>query len=183
MKKNILFINHSVRDGGPGRSLFYLLKHFDYNKYKVHVLIPSKNAFSENIKNENLNINEIVSKNFPENLKKQNFNIFGKSISVLPLDIIINIIRLIILSITLKSLIKKNKIDLIYCNGTQAKIFGSIVGFFYNIKTVWHVRNIQTNVFFKWLINTCGKLKNIKKIICVSNATSCLLYTSDAADE
>ena len=33
MKKNILFINHSVRDGGPGRSLFYLLKHFDYNKY------------------------------------------------------------------------------------------------------------------------------------------------------
>ena len=81
MKKNILFINHSVRDGGPGRSLFYLLKHFDYNKYNVHVLIPSKNAFSENIKNENLNINEIISKNFPENLKKQNFNILGKSIS------------------------------------------------------------------------------------------------------
>ena len=84
MKKNILFINHSVRDGGPGRSLFYLLKHFDYNKYKVHVLIPSKDAFSENIKNENLNINEIISKNFPENLKKQNFNILGKSISIFP---------------------------------------------------------------------------------------------------
>ncbi len=172
MKKNILFINHSVRDGGPGRSLFYLLKHFDYNKYNVHVLIPSKNTFSENIKNENLNINEIISKNFPENLKKQNFNILGKSISIFPLDILINFIRLIILSITLKNLINKNKIELIYCNGTQAKVFGSIVGFIYNIKTIWHVRNIQTNFFFKWLINTCGKFKNVKKIICVSNATS-----------
>ena len=90
-----------MRDGGPGRSLFYLLKHFDYNKYNVHVLIPSKNTFSENIKNENLNINEIISKNFPENLKKQNFNILGKSISIFPLDILINFIRLIILSITL----------------------------------------------------------------------------------
>ena len=84
----------------------------------------------------------------------------------------INFIRLIILSITLKNLIKKNKIELIYCNGTQAKLFGSIVGFIYNIKTIWHVRNIQTNFFFKWLINTCGKFKNVKKIICVSNATS-----------
>ena len=35
--KNILFINHSIRDGGPGRSLYYLLKHFDYKNFKVNV--------------------------------------------------------------------------------------------------------------------------------------------------
>ena len=76
MKKNILFINHSIRDGGPGRSLLYLLKHFDFENFNVHVLLPSKNIFSETIERENLQVNQIVNGNFPENLKKQNF-VFG----------------------------------------------------------------------------------------------------------
>ncbi|RZP12662.1 MAG: hypothetical protein EVA31_03660, partial [Candidatus Dadabacteria bacterium] len=76
--KNILFINHSIRDGGPGRSLFYLLKHFDYELFKVNVLIPSKKIFSEKIQEEKLDVEQIVSAHFPENLKRQNFKINDK---------------------------------------------------------------------------------------------------------
>ena len=172
MKKNILFLNHSVRDGGPGKSLFYLLKHFDYSSYNVNVLIPSKNNFSENIEKNNLNVNQIVDKNFPENLKKPNLNIFGNSIPLFFIDILINILRLVFLSITIKDIIKDNKIDLLYCNGTQAKIFGAIVGKIYNIKTVWHVRNIQKSFLLSWFINSFSKFNNVSKIICVSKATS-----------
>ncbi len=172
MKKNILFLNHSVRDGGPGKSLFYLLKHFDYSSYNVNVLIPSKNNFSENIEKNNLNVNQIVDKNFPENLKKPNLNIFGNSIPLFFIDILINILRLVFLSITIKDIIKDNKIDLLYCNGTQAKIFGAIIGKIYNIKTVWHVRNIQKSFLLSWFINSFSKFNNISKIICVSKATS-----------
>ena len=146
MRKNILFINHSIRDGGPGRSLYYLLKHFDYKNFNVNVLIPSKDTFSHKIEEADLDVNEIVRPNFPENLKKQNFSLFG-------------------------NIIKDKKIDLIYCNGTQAKIFGSIVGLLYRINIIWHVRNIQSNIFLKWLLNTCSKISFVKKIICVSNAT------------
>lgn len=172
MKKNILFLNHSVRDGGPGKSLFYLLKHFDYSSYNVNVLIPSKNNFSENIEKNNLNVNQIIDKNFPENLKKPNLNIFGNSIPLFFIDILINILRLVFLSITIKDIIKDNKIDLLYCNGTQAKIFGAIIGKIYNIKTVWHVRNIQKSFLLSWFINSFSKFNNISKIICVSKATS-----------
>lgn len=172
MKKNILFLNHSVRDGGPGKSLFYLLKHFDYSSYNVNVLIPSKNNFSENIEKNNLNVNQIVDKNFPENLKKPNLNIFGNSIPLFFIDILINILRLVFLSITIKDIIKDNKIDLLYCNGTQAKIFGAIIGKIYNIKTVWHVRNIQKSFLLSWFINSFSKFNNVSKIICVSKATS-----------
>ena len=84
--KNILFINHSIRDGGPGRSLYYLLKHFDYENFNVNVLIPDKKVFSDRIENDNLNINQIVNSNFPENLKRQNFKINGKMISILPVS-------------------------------------------------------------------------------------------------
>ena len=61
MKKNILFINHSIRDGGPGRSLFYLLKHFDYEKFDVHTLLPGKDIFSKKIKDSGLNVNQIIN--------------------------------------------------------------------------------------------------------------------------
>jgi len=161
-----------VRDGGPGKSLFYLLKHFDYSSYNVNVLIPSKNNFSENIEKNNLNVNQIIDKNFPENLKKPNLNMFGNSIPLFFIDILINILRLVFLSITIKDIIKDNKIDLLYCNGTQAKIFGAIIGKIYNIKTVWHVRNIQKSFLLSWFINSFSKFNNVSKIICVSKATS-----------
>ena len=171
MRKNILFINHSIRDGGPGRSLYYLLKHFDYKNFNVNVLIPSKNIFSDNIKKANLDVNEIVRPNFPENLKKQNLSFFGKKISIFFIDLIINIIRLFVMLFQMKRIIKDEKIDLIYCNGTQAKIFGALVGLVYKIEIIWHVRNIQSNFFLKWLLNTCSKIDFVKRIICVSNAT------------
>ena len=62
--KNILFINHSIRDGGPGRSLYYLLKHFDYEEFNVSTLIPEKKVFSKNIEKDNLKVNQIVNNNF-----------------------------------------------------------------------------------------------------------------------
>ena len=169
--KNILFINHSIRDGGPGRSLYYLLKHFDYEEFKVNVLIPDKNVFSKNIEKDKLKVNQIVNKNFPENLKRQNFKINGKKFSILPIDIVINFFRLIYLLFTLKNEIKKNNIDLIYCNGTLAKFFGAVLGTVYSIKVVWHVRNFQKNFILLFLINLFSKFSYVKRIICVSKST------------
>ena len=169
--KNILFINHSIRDGGPGRSLYYLLKHFDYEQFNVSVLIPEKKVFSKNIERENLKVNQIIDNNFPENLKRQNFHFRGKKISILPLDIVINLFRLIYLLFDFKKELQKNKIDIIYCNGTLAKFFGAILGSLYSIKVVWHVRNYQKNIFLLYSINLFSNFYSVKKIICVSKST------------
>ncbi|MBT3475850.1 glycosyltransferase family 4 protein [bacterium] len=169
--KNILFINHSIRDGGPGRSLYYLLKHFDYEQFNVSVLIPEKKVFSKNIERENLKVNQIIDNNFPENLKRQNFHFRGKKISILPLDIVINLFRLIYLLFDFKKELQKNKIDIIYCNGTLAKFFGAILGSLYSIKVVWHVRNYQKNIFLLYSINLFSNFDSVKKIICVSKST------------
>ena len=50
----VLFINHSVRDGGPGRSLFYILKYLDKDKIDPYVLIPKDDLFSDMLKKEAL---------------------------------------------------------------------------------------------------------------------------------
>jgi len=169
--KNILFINHSIRDGGPGRSLYYLLKHFDYEEFNVSTLIPEKKVFSKNIEKDNLKVNQIVNNNFPENLKRQNFQFQGKKFSILPLDIIINVFRLIYLLFDFKKELVRNKIDVIYCNGTLAKFFGATLGSIYSIKVVWHVRNYQKNIFLFYLINFFSTFNSVKKIICVSKST------------
>ena len=169
--KNILFINHSIRDGGPGRSLYYLLKHFDYEQFNVSTLIPEKKVFSKNIEKDNLKVNQIVNNNFPENLKRQNFQFQGKKFSILPLDIIINVFRLIYLLFDFKKELVRNKIDVIYCNGTLAKFFGATLGSIYSIKVVWHVRNYQKNIFLSYLINFFSTFNSVKKIICVSKST------------
>jgi len=54
-----LFINHSVRDGGPGRSLFYILKYIDKAKITPFVLVPREDVFTELVKKEGLGDKEI----------------------------------------------------------------------------------------------------------------------------
>ncbi len=44
-KRNILFINHSIKHGGPGKSLFYILKYLDKSKLNTFVLIPGDGVF------------------------------------------------------------------------------------------------------------------------------------------
>src|SRR5574341_1772315 len=69
-----LFINHSVRDGGPGRSLFYILKFIDKTKITPFVLVPREDVFTELVKKEGLGEIIIVEKRFPENILRPRFN-------------------------------------------------------------------------------------------------------------
>ena len=56
----VLFINHSIRDGGPGKSLFYILKYIDRVKLDPYVLIPKDEVFSERLKSEGIYENIIA---------------------------------------------------------------------------------------------------------------------------
>ncbi|MGH7889670.1 MAG: hypothetical protein ACRENF_03885, partial [Thermodesulfobacteriota bacterium] len=149
----VLFINHSVRDGGPGRSLFYILKYLDRAKVDPYVLVPKEDVFTDMVKKEGLGDKIIFEKRFPENLKRPRFNwnpfhsisIYQNVLSRLLkiTSVILNVIGLFSFIITSPFLIKKRKIDLVYCNGTQAKIVGALIGFINRCPVIWHVRNIQ----------------------------------------
>ncbi len=151
--KNILFINHSVRDGGPGRSLFYILKYLNRKKVKPYILIPKDDIFSDNLKDEAIYENIIIDSRFPENIFVPRFGMeiynnkadsldFGTKLKKL-FAAIINIIELVILILTSGKIIKENNIDIVYCNGTVAKVVGTFIGKFNNKPVIWHVRNIQ----------------------------------------
>ena len=180
--KNILFINHSVRDGGPGRSLFYILKYINRNKLKPFILIPKDDIFSENLKEEGIYENIIVDSRFPENIFVPRFGMEIYNNKSDSLDFItklkkffaaiINIFEIVVLILTSGKIIRDNKIDIIYCNGTVAKVTGAFIGKFNNKPVIWHVRNIQQTYVLKKIITTLASYNAVKKIICVSRATA-----------
>jgi len=176
-KRNILFINHSIKHGGPGKSLFYILKYLDTSKLNPYVLIPGDDLFSNDLKKEGLYENIIIDKRFPENLMRPRLGFKWdsndyKSKYKFYISILINILDLISLIITSRSIIKTNKIDLIYCNGTVAKIVGAFIGLINWKPVIWHVRNIQLKVPMIFIMNLLSLLPVIKKIICVSIPTA-----------
>lgn len=182
MRKNILFINHSVRDGGPGRSLFYILKYMDREKLNPYVLIPKDDIFSNLLKDQGLYHNVIVDKRFPENLftPRLEYESVNKLTGNIPLArkiikliyAVINVLLMADLVIRSGSLIRKNSIDAIYCNGTIAKIVGAFMGYFNGCKVIWHVRNIQQTAVLSYIINHLSGFRVVKRIHCVSNATA-----------
>lgn len=179
----VLFINHSIRDGGPGKSLFYILKFLDRTKITPYVLIPKDDVFSERLKGEGIYENIIKDKRFPENLKRPWFSsdeeeesggrsrsYYHKLLHVL--SILLNIMDLFSLVVTSPFLLRKHRIDLIYCNGTQAKIVGAMMGLVNRRPVIWHVRNIQQTRLLGGIVNSCAALPAVRRIICVSGATA-----------
>jgi glycosyltransferase involved in cell wall biosynthesis len=179
----VLFINHSIRDGGPGKSLFYILKFLDRSKLTPYVLIPKDDVFSDWLKSEGIYENVITDARFPENLKRpffgqdakaRNKGILSFFIDKLAhiISVLLNILDLISLIITSPLLIRRRGIDVIYCNGTQAKVVGALMGLVNRRPVIWHVRNIQQTRLLGSIINGLAGLAVVRKIICVSGATA-----------
>ncbi len=173
-KTNVLFINHSVRDGGPGRSLLYILKHIDRDKINPFVLIPKHDIFSESLKSEGIFENVVVDPRFPENIQKSPMVADTTRAPGLTriFSIIVNIVNMLRLLCDSPRIIRENGIDIVYCNGTLAKIVGTLIGRKNKKPVIWHVRNIQQTWFMKSLMETLSGFKCVKKIICVSRATA-----------
>lgn len=174
----VLFINHSVRDGGPGRSLFYILKYIDRDKITPFVLVPKEDVFTDLLKREGLGDGIIVERRFPENIFRPRLKclrlgdspVFSRLLKMASL--VLNVVDLFFLVLGSPSLIRKRGIGIIYCNGTVAKIVGALMGVFSRCPVIWHVRNIQQTRVLGLTVNLLSTLPVVKRIICVSGPTA-----------
>jgi glycosyltransferase involved in cell wall biosynthesis len=178
----VLFINHSVRDGGPGRSLYYILKYIDKTKVTPYVLVPKHDVFSDLLRNVGLADNIIIDRRFPENILRPRFEedkqfkekdgsrLYQGTLKVI--SVTLNVLDLISLIVTSPFSKTFRDADIIYCNGTLAKITGSLIGLFNRRQVIWHVRNVQQTNTLRATINLLALLPVVKKIICVSTAAA-----------
>lgn len=64
------------------------------------------------------------------------------------------------------------KADLIYANGSSVFLWSAIVGLLLRIPVIWHVHNLVADRKARLLIELCGKLPSVKRIIAVSYASA-----------
>lgn len=182
-RKNVLFINHSVRHGGPGKSLYYILKYIDREQLTPLVLVPKHDVFTEQMEEIGLAENVIVDSRFPENIMRPVLGGGGRgegregrrersSMPAKALSIALNVIGIMWLLAASPFMIRKKKVELIYCNGTLAKIVGALMGLLNLRPVIWHVRNIQQKAPLRITMGVLARLGAVKRIICVSKAAA-----------
>jgi glycosyltransferase involved in cell wall biosynthesis len=178
----VLFINHSVRDGGPGRSLYYILTYIDKTKINPYILVPKHDVFSDLLRNVGLADKIIIEPRFPENILRPRFEedkqfgekndsrLYRGTLKVISITLnLFDVLSLIVTSPFSKTF---RDADIIYCNGTLAKITGSLIGLLNRRQVIWHVRNVQQTRALWATINFLSLLPVVKKIICVSTAAA-----------
>jgi glycosyltransferase involved in cell wall biosynthesis len=120
---HILYLHDVVQIGGAERSLFYLIKNLDREKFIPILVVPSEGPFTDDLKSLGVEIHFI---DFP---KPCNPNLLKK---------IKTISKLI-------TVVRNKNIDLIHSNGFRTNLYGGIAGRLIEKKIVWHARNLITS--------------------------------------
>lgn len=120
---HILYLHDVIQIGGAEKSLFYLIRNLDRERFLPIIAIPSEGPFTEDLRGLGVEIHFI---DFPRPL---GLNIFKK------LKTIYELIRLI----------RSRDIDLIHSNGFRTNLYGGIAGRITGKKVVWHARNLITS--------------------------------------
>lgn len=156
--KNILFLHSSAELYGSDRSLFNLINNLDEKKFNIFVILPENGPLTrklESLENVKVIIGDIAV------LRRKYLSIRG----------MLNYFFSLIKSIRfVKKIINKNNIDIVYTN-TSVVFCGGIAAKLSRKKSLWHVREIISSKFERFIVSTIVDLfSNI--IISNSKATA-----------
>ncbi|MDE2492617.1 MAG: glycosyltransferase family 1 protein, partial [Alphaproteobacteria bacterium] len=121
----VLFINDTSRNGGPGRTILYILKFLDPARIYRTVLIPREDVVSRRIASAGAAENLFFEPDLIENI----YEPFSRAIERKDLDAPIalkmlravgNVVRGAAGLMRLFRRIRKERFDLVFCNGTSA---------------------------------------------------------------
>lgn len=169
----VLFINDTSRNGGPGRTILYIAKFQDPARVHRTVLIPREGIVSQRLIANHAAEEVFHEAGFIEHpfeplsrpMEREDFT------APLPVKIgrtIGNIARVIAGFGRLVARIKREKYDLIFCNGTTAGFLGGFLAAATGVPAIWHVLYPSVAPALRPLHRYLAASKGVKLIICVS---------------
>ncbi|MDB4944951.1 MAG: hypothetical protein JWP97_4485 [Labilithrix sp.] len=179
-KVRVLFINDTARNGGPGRSLFYILRFLDPAVVHRAVVLPREGVISElyasrGVTEDLLFENDLVENPIEPWNRPMMRDDFDASLPVKGVRAVGNVVRATMAMARLTSVIKRGMFDLVYCNGTNADFAGGALARLSGVPAIWHVR--YTSLPGKAIHGVHDRLAaspGVKRIICVSKASAAL---------
>lgn len=162
----VLFLTSCVRGGGPGWSLFYLLKHLDRSAVDPTVVIPAAGVLAGRL--ESIGVRYRICPLLPERLYTLRFARAGRVWYLL--SALWNFVDGCRALLALVRLIRAEKFHLIYCNNMLVKPIGALAGQVTGTPVVLHCRNIHDSFLRRTLLVQVARLSAVKRVVCISEA-------------
>ncbi len=178
-KVRVLFINDTARNGGPGRSLYYILKFLDPAVVHRAVVVPRAGVISELYEQGGVADELFFEPNLVENpiepwSRPMQRADFDASWAVRSVRLAGNVARGAWSVRKLASLVRRGRFDLIYCNGTNADFAGGALAWATNVPALWHVRYTSLPKAVEPLHGHLSAGEGVRRILCVSAASAAL---------
>ena len=180
-KVRVLFINDTARNGGPGRSLYYILKFLDPEVVHRAVVLPREGVIADLLRGDGVGESVIDDISFEPGLVENPVEPWSRGMERDDFDapaplrgvrFVGNLFRAVDGIRKLTNLARRQKYDLLYCNGTNADFAGGALAKTSGIPALWHVRYTSLPPLVRPVHDRLATSRGVKKIICVSNAAA-----------
>jgi glycosyltransferase involved in cell wall biosynthesis len=176
-KVRVLFINDTARNGGPGRSLFYILRFLDPEVIHRAVVLPRPGVISELYQSRGVTEDLLFENDLVENPiepwnRAMERGDFDASLPVRSVRAAGNVFRAARAMARLTGVIRRGMFDLIYCNGTNADFAGGALARTSGVPALWHVRYTSLPPAVRGVHDRLAASQGVRRIICVSKASA-----------
>ena len=173
----VLFINDTSRNGGPGRTLFYLLAHLDPAVVRRVVMVPREGVVTELLRAGRVADELFVEPRFVENIVEP----WSRAIvradfdAAAPLRAVRaagNVARATAAITSLARRVARERFDVVFCNGTSANFAGGAIAALTGVPAVWHVFYTSLAAPIRRLHARLAASRGVRSILCVSKPTT-----------
>lgn len=176
-KARVLFINDTARNGGPGRSLFYILRFLDPEVVHRSVVLPRPGVISELYASRGVTDDLLFEPDLVENPIEPRDRPMAREDFDAPAHVrgargAVNVLRAGRAMACLTTLIRRGAYDLVYCNGTNADFAGGLLAWTTGVPVLWHVRYTSLPKAVRGLHDRLAASRGVARIVCVSKASA-----------
>ena len=173
----VLFINDTSRNGGPGSTLFFILKFMDPAFIHRSVVVPRDGIVAERFRAPGVCEELWLEPNLIENLvepwgraiERDDFDAPAATKTVRAIG---NIGRATAGMLRLAARVRSGRYDAIFCNGTTANFAGAALGGMVGVPVVWHVFYTELASALVPLHARLAASDAVKAMLCVSRPTA-----------
>jgi glycosyltransferase involved in cell wall biosynthesis len=172
-----LFVNDTSRNGGPGRTLHGILRYLDPAAVFRSVVVPRPGVVSELL----LGGNVADELRFEPLLVENPVAPFGRAmvrgdydapLALRALRAVGNVGRGAACVLRLAERVRRERFDVVFCNGTTANFFGGLVGALTSVPVVWHVFYTEVPPAVRPIHERLAASDAVRAIVCVSRPTT-----------
>ena len=168
-----LFLNDTSRNGGPGRTLFYILKFLDPTLIRRTVIVPRQGVVSDLLIGGKV-VDELhYLPNLVENVvepwnRAMDRADFDAPLPLRALRAVGNVARGTSAVFELISLVKSSGAEVVFCNGTTANFAGGAIARMTDVPVVWHAFYPEVARPIEALHARLAASEGVRAILCVS---------------